>query len=156
VLTIIGTGNTLLTSVAVLGSASNTPRDVFYDAVLDVDLDIPSKSISNNVDDGANDKSKPSVRITPSLSPLASADLRHAVGPIAWLIPSLARSRVRALVQVAHARGIQTRFWRLPVSSTDVFGIMGMTGLRNAVWRMLVEEGVDWLNVDDLGVAAAW
>jgi hypothetical protein len=155
-LTIIGTGNTLLTSVAVLGSTSNAPRDVFYDAVLDVDLDIPPTSVLHNLEDEANGKSKPAVPITSSLSPLASADLRHAVGPIAWLIPSLARSRVRALVQAAHARGIQTRFWRLPVSSTDVFGMMRMTGLRNSVWRMLVEEGVDWLNVDDLGAVAVW
>jgi hypothetical protein len=27
---------------------------------------------------------------------------------------------------------------------------------RNAVWQMLLDEGVDWLNVDDLAAARAF
>jgi hypothetical protein len=103
VLTIIGTGNTQLESVTALGDARDTPRDVFLDAVLDL------LSLAPNTSAKAY-----SEVITSSIAPLASVDLRRAVGWAAWNVPALARPRVRELVDIAHARGIQTRFWRTP------------------------------------------
>lgn len=49
--------------------------------------------------------------------------------------------RIRAHVQAAHARGLKARYWDLP--SWPI-------GTRNRLWNVLVNEGVDLLNVDDV------
>ncbi|KAG7002382.1 hypothetical protein G7Y79_00027g060740 [Physcia stellaris] len=54
-------------------------------------------------------------------------------------------SLLRGQVRGAHSRGLKARYWDLPYWPI---------GLRNYVWRVLVEEGVDLLNVDDLEGAA--
>ena len=48
---------------------------------------------------------------------------------------------LRSQVQGAHARGLKARYWDLPYWPIS---------LRNHVWDVLVKEGVDMLNVDDL------
>ncbi|MCJ1229737.1 Altered inheritance of mitochondria protein 6 [Toensbergia leucococca] len=48
---------------------------------------------------------------------------------------------IRGQVRGAHRRGLKVRYWDLP--SWPI-------GLRNHVWDVLVREGVDLLNVDDL------
>ena len=56
--------------------------------------------------------------------------------------------RVRQHVKEAHSRGLKVRYWGLPVWPLP---------LRDNVWKTLVQEGVDIVNVDDLtGVAEAW
>jgi hypothetical protein len=51
-------------------------------------------------------------------------------------------SLIRAQIRGAHAQGLKVRYWSIP---------SWPRGLRNYIWRVLVREGVDVLNVDDLG-----
>ena len=48
---------------------------------------------------------------------------------------------LRGQVKGAHRRGLKARYWELP---------FWPIGMRNHVWDVLVKEGVDLLNVDDL------
>lgn len=48
---------------------------------------------------------------------------------------------LRGQIRGAHKRGLKARYWDLP---------FWPIGLRNHVWDVLVKEGVDLLNVDDL------
>lgn len=48
---------------------------------------------------------------------------------------------IRKQIRGAHAQGLKVRYWSLPVWPK---------GLRNHIWHILVREGVDVLNVDDL------
>lgn len=48
---------------------------------------------------------------------------------------------LRGQIRGAHRRGLKARYWELPYWPI---------GLRNHVWEVLVREGVDLLNVDDL------
>jgi len=102
-------------------------RYIFFDAPLD------------NLDD-------PSVNYTTTLSPIAAASWDSTIG-LRWLVPSLARKKIRYYVDKAHARGIQARF-----SSTPSFPRWA----RNKVWQMLLDEGADWLDVDNLCDASSF
>ncbi|EIN06204.1 hypothetical protein PUNSTDRAFT_106424 [Punctularia strigosozonata HHB-11173 SS5] len=124
-ITVIGTGNTPLASVQSLGQTKERPRTIFLDAVLDL---IPDDSL------GVLDK---------TVCPLASSDFQKSVGA-SWTVPLIGRRKIKTLVDAAHERGIQARFWHTP--TLKVAG-------RNTVWQMLLDEGVDWLNVDDLPAA---
>lgn len=48
---------------------------------------------------------------------------------------------IRGQIRGAHARGLKVRYWGLP---------QWPIGLRNHVWHILIREGVDMLNVDDV------
>ena len=48
---------------------------------------------------------------------------------------------LRGQIKGAHRKGLKARYWELP---------FWPIGLRNHVWDVLVREGVDFLNVDDL------
>ena len=48
---------------------------------------------------------------------------------------------IRKQIRGAHAQGLKVRYWNLPAWPR---------GLRNHIWHILVREGVDVLNVDDL------
>lgn len=61
----------------------------------------------------------------------------RGVGPM----PAAERADLRRVVETAHARGQRVRFWETP----DVAG-----PAREAVWRELVDAGVDHVNTDDL------
>jgi hypothetical protein len=55
---------------------------------------------------------------------------------------------LRSQIGKAHEKGIMARYWNQPAWPV---------GTRNAVWRILWEEGVDLLNVDDLkGASEFW
>ena len=54
---------------------------------------------------------------------------------------------IRGQVRGAHRRGLKVRYWELP---------NWPIGLRNHVWDVLMQEGVDILNVDDLRAAKRW
>ncbi|MEU6377239.1 phosphatidylinositol-specific phospholipase C/glycerophosphodiester phosphodiesterase family protein [Streptomyces sp. NPDC046909] len=55
--------------------------------------------------------------------------------------PDAERQKLRGIVQAAHARGQQVRFWATP----DVAG-----PARDALWGELLAADVDYLNTDDL------
>ncbi|KAH8826723.1 hypothetical protein DL96DRAFT_1211087 [Flagelloscypha sp. PMI_526] len=119
-LTIIATGNAPLSMIQALN-----PRDIFYDAPLD--------DIGNNA-------------YQPSLSPIANGAFKKLIGA-SWLPGGKGKGKIANLIQQAHAKGIQTRFWGTP--TIPVWA-------RNRVWSILLEAGTDWLNVDDLPAAVAF
>lgn len=82
----------------------------------------------------------------PTLSPIASTDFAVAVG---WnglgTISDDQLAKLRKFIGDAHALGIQARFWDTPGWPVNA---------RNNVWKVLLENGVDWLNADDLEAAS--
>lgn len=72
----------------------------------------------------------------------ASVAFSRAVGHM-WRGRLSARQMniIRGQIRGAHRRGLKVRYWDLP---------SWPLGLRNHVWDVLVKEGVDYLNVDDL------
>lgn len=75
--------------------------------------------------------------VNPNLMPLISDNWRNH---FKWLgdgeFPQAERGRLRELVRAAHARGCRVRFWAIPH--------------KEAFWKVMVEEGVNWINADDL------
>lgn len=110
---------------------NDTYRDIFYDAPLDK---LTATSTS--------DEEQLSADYDFSNSYYASVNFRKAIG-------SLHRNRfsqdqlaqIRSQIQAAHARGLKVRYWGTP---------SWPRGLRNHIWHVLVREGVDLVNVDDL------
>ncbi|KAL5533892.1 hypothetical protein ACEPAG_352 [Sanghuangporus baumii] len=121
---VVGTGNSPLDQVKAL-----EPREYFFDAPLD-QLNNSSANTTWDI----------------TLSPVASTDYNAVVG---WSgvgnITDEQRSRIVALVNDAHSRGIRARFWDTPGWPISA---------RNNVWRELLNDGADWLNADDLEAAA--
>lgn len=100
-------------------------RDYFFDGSLE---DIETKNI------------------TRAISPIASTSFLSAIGEIHGTgLSATQKQTLKSHIKVAHDRGIQVRYWELPSWPIST---------RNAVWRELVESGVDLLNVDDLEAAA--
>lgn len=54
--------------------------------------------------------------------------------------------KVRKQIQKAHDLGLKSRYWGTPVHPVEV---------RNKLWEVLLDEGVDLLNADDLDAAKA-
>lgn len=122
--TVIGTGNSPLDGVKAL-----EPRDYFFDAPL---TQLTDPSLNTTWD--------------PTLSPIASTDYVPAVG---WnglgTISDAQLANITKFVGDAHARGIKARFWDTPGWPIHA---------RNNVWRVLLDNGADWLNADDLQAAS--
>ena len=76
----------------------------------------------------------------------ASASFNEAVGRI-WRgrLSSRQKNIIRGQIRGAHRRGLKVRYWDLP---------SWPLGLRNHVWDVLIREGVDMLNIDDLRAAS--
>lgn len=83
---------------------------------------------------------------TPENSYYASVSFGKAIGRL-WRnqLSSHQMELIRGHIRGAHRRGLKVRYWDLPDWPI---------GWRNHVWDVLVEEGVDLLNVDDLEGAA--
>jgi len=81
-----------------------------------------------------------------TLSPVASTDYAVAVG---WngvgTISDDQLTNLRKLIDDAHALGIQARFWDTPGWPVSA---------RDNVWKALLDNGVDWLNADDVEAAS--
>lgn len=158
--TVVGTGNTPFDVL----TQNTTYRDAFFDAPLDTMWE--SSSSSPNPSDSSDDfpnPSPPSANAGQGMSGVlptssfnetnsyyASVSFNQAVGRM-WrgrLSPKQMRI-IRGQVRGAHRRGLKARYWDLPAWPL---------GLRNHVWEVLVREGVDVLNVDDLRAASklAW
>ncbi|KAI0330564.1 hypothetical protein GY45DRAFT_1323510 [Cubamyces sp. BRFM 1775] len=126
VITVVGAGNAPLEQIEAL-----SPRDLFFDAPLTQLTDRSLNTIWNA-----------------TLSPLASANYSTAVG---WngtgTIGDAQMANITRFVGDAHARGIKARFFDIPAWPVYV---------RDNIWRVLLDGGVDWLNVDDVAAAAAF
>ncbi|KAJ5241862.1 uncharacterized protein N7469_000189 [Penicillium citrinum] len=115
--------------------ARNTYHDIFYDAPLD-GLSLPESTASSG---HAN------VPYSPQNSYYASVDFRKAIGSLPLSRLSQGQLvKLRNQIRDAHGRGLKVRYWGTPSWPVN---------LRNYVWRVLVREGVDMLNVDDLNAA---
>ncbi|KAJ5046799.1 uncharacterized protein L3040_004024 [Drepanopeziza brunnea f. sp. 'multigermtubi'] len=157
--TVVGTGNTPFD----LLTRNSTYRDAFFDAPLDIMWETPlppspsppspphdnppcaatpPSHPSSSPQDQGHTGTTPSSSFTPLNSYYASAPFSRAVGRT-WrgrLTPKQIAT-IRGQVRGAHRRGLKVRYWDTP---------SWPMGLRNHVWDVLVREGVDVLNVDDL------
>lgn len=105
--------------------ANSTYRDAFFDAPLD--------RLGDSAFDATN-------------SYYASTSFWSSVGPVWWKGSPTDEQleKIRSHLGEAHERGLKARYWELPAWPIHV---------RNNVWKVLVEEGIDMLNVDDLDAA---
>ncbi|PYI20469.1 hypothetical protein BO99DRAFT_401844 [Aspergillus violaceofuscus CBS 115571] len=134
-LTIVATGDVPFHRVV----ANTTYRDVFYDAPLD---QLEASGSSVNGSPSATSQVIDDDDYTRANSYYASVNFRRTIGSLAGNRFSEEQlARVRAQVAAAHARGLKVRYWGTPGWPR---------GLRNHVWHVLVREGVDLINVDDL------
>lgn len=149
-ITIVGTGNTPFDMV----TADKTHREIFFDAPLSQmwqkpsnkpPTDLSSQGAVPSVGQGlAGVKSNDEFDYTNSY--YASVNFRATIG-ILWR-GELSRGqieKIRGQIAGAHARGLKARYWNAP--SWPI-------GIRNHVWHVLVREGADMLNVDDLRSAS--
>jgi len=180
-ITIVGTGDAPFD----LLTANSTYRDVFYDAPLEdmADLsswwpnpnraqdpsrghnlprrDVPASDIlDNRIDtaiaqqtDSGEDKptkseSDSSDIYNPFNSYYASTSFTKSIGRV-WgsRLTQEQLQLIRGQIRGAHQRGLKVRYWGLP---------QWPIGLRNHIWHILMREGVDMLNVDDLRQATNW
>jgi hypothetical protein len=134
-LTIVATGSTPYTSIL---AQDSTHRDIFFDA--------PLGDLATNI------SNPDAYTYNTSTSLYASQSLRKVLGhPIPFLLPGSPNQwqleRIRAATQAAHAQGLKVRWWDTPDWPRS---------RRNRVWKILMEEGADVLNVDDLRAARDW
>ncbi|KAE8152505.1 hypothetical protein BDV25DRAFT_150985 [Aspergillus avenaceus] len=126
-ITVIGTGNTPLNMVAPVAD-----RDYFFDAHLDA--------------------LKEDTQITSLISPIASTSFGQTVGRVSYgtdgtVLSDEQLETLRAQIKLANERGIGARYWETPYFPIRT---------RNAIWQILLQEGVALLNADDLDAVAAY
>ncbi|KAK3308870.1 PLC-like phosphodiesterase [Chaetomium strumarium] len=123
-ITVVGTGNTPFDQI--LGGPNTTYRDAFFDAPLD--------KLENSPYNATN-------------SYYTSVSFWDAVGQVylgAGNPSEEQLEKIRGHLREAHRRGLKARYWQLPSWPIHV---------RNRLWEVLVQEGIDMLNVDDLAAA---
>jgi hypothetical protein len=153
--TVVGTGNTPFD----LLTANTTYRDIFFDAPLDKLLDDlgldrgqvgtyvspvkRSTGLGQGLSGMPDNIDAHTFNITNSY--YASVSFKKAVGfPWPFHFTETQMESIRRQVRIAHSHGLKVRYWGLPSWPLS---------LRNHIWRILVQEGVDMLNVDDLAAA---
>jgi hypothetical protein len=161
-ITVVGTGNTPFDLLV----SNTTYRDIFFDAPLDqmadtyVDSEVdPDPTLPPSIhrlpppfrrsNDAGQGRSGPAptnpTDYTPLNSYYASVSFRKSIGHVwRYRLSTKQLDLIRAQIRGAHDRGLKVRYWELP---------SWPRGLRNHVWHVLVREGVDVLNVDDLNGA---
>lgn len=174
-ITVVGTGNTPFDLVN--SDTSNPHHDIFFDAPLDdmyetannevvsvlpepveeteqgeaapsaaANTDLPRRANTKRSDEEGQGKSGVSRNgpdaFNASNSYYASVSFDSAIGQL-WEgeISDKQLERLRGQIRGAHKRGLKARYWDLPFWPIS---------LRNRVWDVLVKEGIDLLNVDDL------
>ena len=129
-----------LTPYAAILAQPTTHRDIFFDAPL------------GNLTTVATTTSSLAEDYSPATAYYASASLRRVLGhPFPFLLPGSPSAwqleRVRSVTRAAHERGLKVRWWDTPDWPRS---------RRERVWRTLMREGADVLNVDDLKAAREW
>ncbi|KAL8822836.1 MAG: hypothetical protein Q9191_006438 [Dirinaria sp. TL-2023a] len=157
--TVVGTGNTPFELVD--SSTANPDGDIFFDAPLGNMYeeaepgeltDTPGRSKRQTADPApapqpSNFTSSTSASESPDSytslnSYYASVSFSKAIGHLpTGKFTAHQLDLLRGQIRGAHRRGLKARYWDLP---------FWPIGLRNHVWNVLVREGVDLLNVDDL------
>lgn len=148
--TALGTGNAPFDLIV----ENKTYRDIFFDAPLDEMWEDPSdesSTRSNSKIEGRGQGKTGTVGVTArdfdsSNSYYASTPLLSNIGfPFTGKLSPEQLNILRGQIKGARRRGLKSRYWDTPSWPTS---------LRNHVWQMLVEEGADILNVDDLRAAS--
>ena len=156
-ITVVGTGNTPFDMI--ISPIANPHRDVFFDSPLDQMYEAPNGETSpplvqrspsslhsqREADEGGQGSTGTpgdSSAFTVQNSYYASVAFGKAIGNL-WNgeFSDTQLEMLRGQVRGAHRRGLKARYWDLPFWPIN---------LRNHVWDVLVREGVDLLNVDDL------
>ncbi|KAJ5488729.1 hypothetical protein N7539_003619 [Penicillium diatomitis] len=155
-ITVVGTGNTPFDLVI----ANTTHKDVFFDAPLDKlvgTIKSPSKRVRRRVrpasrrstDVGQGLSGTPEYidagTFNASNSYYASVSFRQAIA-LTWhmRLDDTKLEMLRNQIRIAHSHGLKVRYRGIPGWPR---------ALRDYVWRILLREGVDILNVDDLAAA---
>ena len=134
-ITVVGTGNTPFDLVT--SDGTNAHRDIFFDAPLGKMWEDPVKATAHN-----STASAAMDNYNEGNSYYASTKFSKAIGYLpTGKFSARQMSLLRGQIRGAHKRGLKARYWDLP---------FWPIGLRNYVWQVLVDEGVDLLNVDDL------
>lgn len=162
-ITVVGTGNTPFDKVV----ENQSYRDIFFDAPLELMDEVPlQKSSTEDKPHGQYTSRAVSARkrgqgfsgsaplnpmvYSPANSYFASVSFSSSILGFPTMMPwrkGLTESQIQLIrkqIAGAHARGLKVRYWSVPDWPK---------GLRNYLWRVLVKEGVDYLNVDDLKAA---
>ena len=162
--TVVGTGNVPFDLI----SEQLDRRDIFFDAPLDELWEKPGHPPATedpSDDSGSSTPSRFSVRKTrrgqgrtgtnlissptafnTSNSYYASVSFWQTIGyPWTGSLSTKQLELIRGQIQGAQQRGLKARYWDTPSWPTS---------LRNHVWEILIQEGADVLNVDDLEAAA--
>ncbi|RMZ88465.1 hypothetical protein DV736_g4306, partial [Chaetothyriales sp. CBS 134916] len=162
-------GTTVVEGPVVVVATGNAPfnrivenanyRDIFFDAPLDLmDKALPVAASDDELEkspgastslNGGQGHSGAAPRNPGAYSThnsyYASVSFKKAVlgFPTLWhnRLSHAQLEIIRAQIEGAHARGLKVRYWSIPSWPVP---------LRNYLWRVLVREGVDYLNVDDL------
>lgn len=135
-ITVVGTGNTPFDLLV----ANTTYRDIFYDAPL-------SELWGDSPPPPINDYSQLllATQYTAENSYYASVSFQEEIGTL-WhgMLTPQQVLKVRGQVKAAQEKGLKARYWDTPGWPV---------GSRDHVWDVLMTEGVDALNVDDLEAA---
>jgi hypothetical protein len=140
-ITVVATGNAPFDLI----TANSTYRDIFFDAPLATMYSSEADSDTNAMNPHGGQGTvgtTPDSHFDSTNSYYASVDFRKSVGFVWW--GSLSEKQldlIRGQIRGAHERGLKARYWSAP---------KWPIALRNRVWRILVDEGVDYLNGDDL------
>ena len=153
-ITVVGTGNTPFDLVN--SDESNPHHDIFFDAPLaDMYEPLESESHMPATEDTTTERRRSDKAgqghsgttgnpdaFNVGNSYYASVDFGSAIGTL-WdgEFTDDQMDKLRGQIRGAHKRGLKARYWELPFWPIS---------LRNHVWDVLVKEGVDLLNVDDL------
>ena len=139
-ITVVGTGNTPFNLVA--SEATNPHLDVFFDAPLDEIYDHRGHDATRSPKSTKSTQPENHDEYTMSNSFYASVPFGRVFGHLnQGRFSDKQLEILRSQVRAAHVRGLKARYWDLPFWPIS---------LRNHVWDILVKEGVDLLNVDDL------
>ena len=126
--TVVASGETTFDLIL----AKDSGRHIFFDAPLQ-DMGEGSEAVEKNI-----------YNITNSY--YASASLYQLVGfPFAGSYTEKQKAKMRSMIDGAHKLGLKARYWETPG-----WPVM----LRNSIWNLLLHEGVDMLNADDVTAAS--
>lgn len=147
-ITVVGTGNTPFDLIL----QNPDHREIFFDAPLD-EMYEPSElesassaSLSDLSSLSANSSSsmprKGWTTYNATNSYYTSTPFGQSIGKV-WRgrLTHQQLEKIRGHIRGAHRRSLKVRYWDLPAWPI---------GIRNYVWDVLVREGIDMLNVDDL------
>lgn len=140
--TVVGTGNAPFDMII----ANTTYRDIFFDAPIDMFYDSAAASSLTRRGQGSTGTADTTPdSFNSSNSYYASTSFDASIGLPYGDLSSRQLNLLRGQIKGAHDRGLKARYWETPFWPTS---------LRNHLWQILVDEGADMLNVDDLEAAA--